>query len=150
MVEIRRILVATDFSDSADAAVRYANVLARALGVPFHVLHVIEDPLSAGWTSEIDPSRLPELQESMQLELRERLNASLPELDHPEFRGRLAIRVGQPAREIVTYARSEGVDLIVLGFRGHGGAREGLFVGHVAEEVVRDAPCSVLTVKRPS
>jgi K+-sensing histidine kinase KdpD len=56
-----------------------------------------------------------------------------------------ALLSGRPAREIVRYARENGVDLIVVGTHGRTGVTRAL-VGSVAEAVVRLAPCSVLTV----
>src|SRR5205807_10460837 len=53
---------------------------------------------------------------------------------------------GEPATEIVRYARESGVDRIVMGTHGRTGT-ERLLMGSVAEKVLRDAPCSVLVVK---
>jgi nucleotide-binding universal stress UspA family protein len=54
--------------------------------------------------------------------------------------------VGEPAAEIVSYARSSGVDLLVLGTHGRTGLEHAL-MGSVAERVVRKAHCPVLTVR---
>ncbi len=53
-----------------------------------------------------------------------------------------------PAESIVRYASTHGVDVIVLGTHGRGAMAQ-LFVGSVAERVVRTAPCPVLTVRHP-
>jgi nucleotide-binding universal stress UspA family protein len=53
-----------------------------------------------------------------------------------------------PAEEIVNYAATNGIDLIVLGTHGRGGMAH-LLLGSVAEKVVRTAPCPVLTVRHP-
>ena len=55
---------------------------------------------------------------------------------------------GDPAGEIVRYARDAGIDQIVIGTHGRTGV-ERLLMGSVAEKVMRDAPCSVLVVKLP-
>jgi nucleotide-binding universal stress UspA family protein len=62
--------------------------------------------------------------------------------------GRLSKRVvtGDPAREIVDLAHREGHDLIVMGTHGRVG-RLHVMLGSVAEAVVRNAPCPVLTVR---
>lgn len=52
---------------------------------------------------------------------------------------------GIPARQISTYARRVGADLIVIGTHGRTGVSRAL-LGSVAEAVVRHAPCPVLTV----
>ena len=54
--------------------------------------------------------------------------------------------IGEPAREIVEFARSHPVDLLVLGTHGRTGLEHAL-LGSVAERVVRKAPCAVLTVR---
>jgi hypothetical protein len=55
---------------------------------------------------------------------------------------------GDPATEIVQYARDAGIDLIVMGTHGRTGL-DRLLMGSVAEKVLRDSPCSVLVVKLP-
>ena len=56
---------------------------------------------------------------------------------------------GEPAAAIVEFARSENVDLIVMGTHGRTGFSR-LLMGSVAEAVVRKAPCPVLTLKEPA
>jgi universal stress protein A len=56
------------------------------------------------------------------------------------------VREGYPASVIEEEARERGVDLIVIGTRGHTGLKH-LLLGSVAERVVQKAPCAVLTVK---
>jgi len=55
---------------------------------------------------------------------------------------------GRPFLEIIKYARSNKIDLIVMATHGHG-ALSSMFLGSVAEKVVRKAPCAVLTVRHP-
>jgi nucleotide-binding universal stress UspA family protein len=119
----RDVLVATDFSEGADAAVRTAHAYARALGARLHVLHVT-------WPEEIGVT-----------ELFAALKASLGDAVPVD----VAARHGDPAEEIVRYARSHGVDLIVVGTHGRSGVSRAV-LGSVAERVARHAPCPVLTV----
>jgi nucleotide-binding universal stress UspA family protein len=55
---------------------------------------------------------------------------------------------GNPRHEILDVARSESIDLIVIGTHGRRGFSR-IIQGSVAEAVVRHAPCSVLSVKQP-
>jgi nucleotide-binding universal stress UspA family protein len=55
---------------------------------------------------------------------------------------------GDPATEIVRYARDAGMDVIVMGTHGRTGV-DRLLMGSVAEQVLRGAPCSVMVVKIP-
>jgi nucleotide-binding universal stress UspA family protein len=57
--------------------------------------------------------------------------------------------IGEPAAEIVSFARSAGVDLVVVGTHGRTGLEHAL-MGSVAERVVRRAHCPVLTVRPPA
>ena len=58
------------------------------------------------------------------------------------------MRLGKPADEIVRYAREHDVDLIVMGTHGREGVAR-VFIGSVAETVVRRAACPVLTLHHP-
>jgi nucleotide-binding universal stress UspA family protein len=60
--------------------------------------------------------------------------------------GKIAARVGEPAKEIIDYAENNNIDLIVLGTHGRSGFKR-LWIGSVAEEVVRSSQCPVLTVR---
>ena len=64
----QRILVPTDFSEAANAARNSATVLADAFGATLHVLHVIPDPLAAGWG--VDAAYLPQLLERTERNVR--------------------------------------------------------------------------------
>ena len=69
--------------------------------------------------------------------------------DLRELRATLAVRSGSsPAAEIIRYANDANIDVIVLGTHGRGPMAH-LFMGSVAERVVRAAPCPVLTVRHP-
>jgi nucleotide-binding universal stress UspA family protein len=77
---------------------------------------------------------------------RKRLDDLLDSVDHQRLRARPIVKVGDPLRQVVAYARDEAMDLIVLGTHGRSGVAH-LFLGSVAERVVRTAPCPVLTVR---
>ena len=76
------------------------------------------------------------------------LDQQLPPEEQAQFHTTRAVVFGQPARAIVDYATQHGIDLIVMGTHGRGGMAH-LFVGSVAERVVRTALCPVLTVREP-
>lgn len=125
MLNLTRILVARDFSQGSDAAFRYALELAKRSGAEVHTLfaEVIHGPVA-------------------------------PPSDEQENGGMLAqdivlkravVRDVAAAPAILQYARDHEVDLIVMGTHGRRGIRR-LFLGSVAEEVVRLSACPVLTV----
>jgi universal stress protein A len=119
-----RVLVATDFSETADAAVRVAVAYAESLGASLDVLHVVSplaDPLAEPWLTR----------------LAREIDGAVPVTT--------AVRSGVPSTQIVHYAHENRIDLIVLGTHGRTGISRALS-GSVAERVVRLARCPVLTV----
>jgi universal stress protein A len=144
---ISRILVPTDFSPDADAALTYASELAAVVGASVHLLHVVEDPLAAGvWSSEVYTAEIAGLQINLVRDAEQRLG-------HYEgaATGRLTteVRTGPAARAIIDVAKDKGIDLIVMGTHGRTGLAHAL-MGSVAERIVRHASCPVLTLRRPS
>ena len=144
MSEIKRILVPTDFSEPADAALTYAIDLAASLGATVSLVHVFDDPFSGGiYTGEYVPMPA-EMRAEIVADLRRRLADAVSKRGHSELNPELLI--GPTARTIVDGARERNVDLIVMGTHGRGGLAH-LLLGSVAERVVRTAACPVLIVR---
>jgi len=130
MLRVRSILFPTDHSLCAERAYTYAAALAERFGAALHVLHV----------------RTPGTQEDV---------AAVPPYgknfrpERTDF-SRVCAYVAAPtaAEGILRYAQEEGVDIIVMGARGDRRLRK-LRLGHTAREVVRHAPCPVLTTRQP-
>lgn len=141
----KTVLVATDFSEVSKEAVSCARELARKLDATLHLIHVVIDPSSQPWTAEAFAMPLGDLIPQWQEEARRNLLLALP----PEERGNVVVAtpVGSPYAEIIEYAKDHHVDLIVMGTHGRG-ALGHLFLGSVAERVVRKALCAVLTVRQ--
>ena len=129
MFRVRTILFPTDFSSYSNQAYLHAVALAEKYRATLIVVFV------AGPGQEADPSYW-----RGQLEQIRPANPRIP-VEH-------IMLDGDPATEIVRYARDTGVNLIVMGTHGRTGV-ERLLMGSVAEKVLRDAPCSVLVVKLP-
>ena len=148
MTRISRILVPTDFSATADAALDYAYVLAERFGASIELLHVLDDPFVAdGMAAEAYISESPVLRSAMLHDAQERLRhrASAREgIPHIETE----VLFGHGARTIAEYAAERGADLIVMGTHGRTGFAH-LLLGSVAERLVRTSPCPVLTVRHP-
>jgi universal stress protein A len=145
MMQITRILVPTDFSAHADAALRYAIDLAKPFGAAVHLLAVIEDPLAAGmWSSEIYSAELAGLQINLVKDTEERLQRLTAAVTGTASVSS-EVRTGRVATAIVETA-ANAVDLIVMGTAGRTGVAH-LLMGSVTERVVRSAPCPVLTLR---
>jgi nucleotide-binding universal stress UspA family protein len=143
------ILVPTDFSDTAQRALDYAKVLAEAFGATLHVVHVAQDPLT--YVPMMEPNMstaavLAQVRDELGSDARHRLSTALSDAEQKKFRPKWELRWGLPYVEIDDYAARHGIDLIVMGTHGRG-AIGGLFLGSVADKLIRKAPCPVLVVR---
>jgi universal stress protein A len=146
---VARILVPTDFSETADAALQYAKVLAGQLGASLHLLHVFSNPYAvAAYAPEVYASLPPSMRERAIEDARECLQTRLNSGEEEQFGGTRAIVAGLTAPQIVKYADENAIDMIVMGTHGRRGVAH-LLLGSVAEHVVRTAACPVLTVRAP-
>ena len=148
-IVLQRILVPVDFSERSRAAVVYGAAFVEKFGGSLHVLHVVDDPVGVG----VDPLMLPftartAVEMSIETTAWKELRDILPKNDHDRLRTVLALEWGVPAVEILRYAKSHAIDLITMATHGRSGVTH-LVMGSVAEDVVRDAPCPVLTVRQP-
>ncbi|MEM6456946.1 MAG: universal stress protein [Acidobacteriota bacterium] len=148
-MSIERILVPMDFSDDAHEALRHAIALAEHHGAEIHLLHVVvllgQDPPDATAVAT------PYLADAMS-RMEEDAASQLRTLVADQAAGAITIlerfrRDIAPGPAILADAARESIDLIVMGTHGRRGVRRFL-LGSVTEEVVRQAPCPVLTVRR--
>jgi nucleotide-binding universal stress UspA family protein len=148
MIRIQNVLVATDFSQTADAALNYGREIARTFGGRLHVLHVT-DSIYTPFAGESYIPVSPDLQRDVEEAARKQLEAGLDDEDRATLQTRPVVvtAVSTPAA-IVEYAREHRIDLIVMGTQGRGLISQ-LLMGSVAERVVRTAACPVLTVHHP-
>jgi nucleotide-binding universal stress UspA family protein len=141
MIALKKVLVPHDFSDTSEAAVRYAIALAHNFGAQLHLLHV-SDKAKFEMATEFPLG----LDGTLEDAVRERLLKILTPREQLEFKPTFEFRSGTPAAEIVKYAKEGDIDLIVMGTHGRGMVAHAV-LGSVAEKVVRTAPCPVLTVR---
>ncbi|HYO63902.1 MAG TPA: universal stress protein [Pyrinomonadaceae bacterium] len=149
-MNIRTILLPTDFSECARHALPAAAGLARQMGARLICLHVVETMVpTVGFTPIAEPLPLADLSE----QLEDSAERELPKLARCEECAGLdvedVIARGEAASEIVRVARERGADLIVISSHGRTGLGR-MFFGSTAESVVRHAHCPVLVVKPTS
>ncbi len=148
MIEFRKILYATDFSDLSAWALTYAGYLADTCRAELHCVHVVDDSYQY-WLS-LDAAPIPagppveQIAAAAEQQMHRFLEGKLPE----GVRVVKKVLCGRPFVEIIRYARDRQMDLIVTGTHGHSGLRH-VLMGSVAEKVVRKSPCPVLTVRHP-
>jgi len=133
------ILVATDFSEHSRRALCDAAVLAAENGAELSIMHVLrpdrkyevlENP------PELDGKRIAAEKE---------LKALVDDLGRDLTIDTILAKHGPVAAQVVTVIEEKGIDLLVIGTRGRGGLQK-LALGSVAEELLRIAPCPVMTI----
>ncbi len=147
MISLKRILMATDFSDYSKEALDYAVYLAKTIGADLYLLHVYEIPMLVlpgetlsvrtevyEWLADLKEGAAKSLE--AQADKVRRLGVQV----HP------ILKEGRPFREILNIAQEISADLIVLGTHGRTGLPH-VLLGSVAERVVRKASCPVFTVR---
>jgi nucleotide-binding universal stress UspA family protein len=133
MLHIQTILHPSDFSRCSNSALRLACSLARDQVAHLIVLHVVPSALAAekkGFGEELGDELSQMAVPDQQVQIERRLEE------------------GDPVTQILRVARESSCDLIVMGTHGRTGLGR-LLMGSVAEQVMRKAPCPVLTVKMP-
>jgi nucleotide-binding universal stress UspA family protein len=148
MIALKNVLVATDFSEPSNVALDYGRHFARTFGATLHVLHVVENVM-ARFAADAYPVLLPDLQREIEDAGEKQLVAALENEDFGQLQAvPVVMTSAAPAAAIVQYAKEHNVDLIILGTHGRGTIAK-VFMGSVAERVVRTAGCPVLTVRHP-
>jgi nucleotide-binding universal stress UspA family protein len=143
-----RILVPTDFSPPSDAALEYARMLAAKFGSTLRILHVVDDPSAeSDFVSDGFAPSTEEIQNALTAHARKRLEHLTTSVDRLRHHAYVDAVIGTPAAAIIDYAGATGTSLIVMGTHGRTGMAH-LLMGSVAEQVVRMAPCPVLTVRQ--
>ena len=146
-MEIKKILFATDFSEGSINALPYAVDIAMRHGAKIYAVHVIFDMTkAAGWY--VPHASSEEVYADLEKSARKQLEKTFSE-DMRKFKDfeNVLLR-GTPYEEITKFAEANKIDLIVLATHGRTGI-DRLIFGSTAEQVVRYAPCPVLSVRLP-
>ncbi len=164
VIDVKKILFATDLSETARHAVKYACSIGNKYDAQVHAVHIVPDVLdeySSGTGIDlsgiIDKTKKSELNqkniEAATTAIHERMKITsqkvLEEIPHcPLSEERIIVQAGDPVDEIVKIAREQNFDLIIMGTHGHGELEE-LMVGSTASGVILKSKVPVL-VARPS
>jgi universal stress protein A len=146
MVSIRQILVPTDFSEPAHAALKYARALAEEFHSHLHIFHVVPEPYVYPWGTEISTLPLADLMAQSEALSDTRLGELIPGDEAPKGGLTTSTAIGTPVDCVLDYIDTCHIDLVVMGTHGRGPVGH-LLLGSVAERVVRRSPVPVLTVK---
>ena len=143
------VLVAVDFSETSRRAMAWAFDYGQRAPCDIHLVHVIERHLRLRDLVDTSADNLRAEIDEVEGAAQQELAAMAPEADDRAQIGAIHhhVAIGKPAEEIVRLAEQVGADMVVMGTHGLTGAVERLFVGSVAQKVVRQAPCTVVCVK---
>jgi nucleotide-binding universal stress UspA family protein len=146
MITIRTILVPTDFDDCSAPTVHFAAEMAEKFNARIVLLNVVQDVELAMPDAVMPTPVAPPILNDLIAEAKKGL-AKVEQVENlSRFSPQLEVRVGSPAVEIVEAAKALKVDLICIGTHGRGGLAH-FILGSVAEKVIRNSPCPVLTLR---
>ena len=131
---MKKILVATDFSERSDRALRRATLLARQFEAQLHVVHVVDDD---------QPSRVVDAEQDQASALLRQLASTLRDVDGVDCETRVIL--AQPFAGIIGTVEELAPDLLVIGPHRRQILRD-IFIGTTAERTIRSVPCPVLMV----
>lgn len=143
----RKILLATDGSESARKAADAAIELSRLSGAKIYAVSVIDRSVYSSVPEDL------EWEEAMYDRFRELAEEAVSYVEKTAKNAGLEVEPvlleGHPADEIVNFAEKNGVDLIIVGSLGKSGI-ERFLIGSVSEKVFRNAKVPVLVVRAKS
>ncbi|UCE42093.1 MAG: universal stress protein [Candidatus Aminicenantes bacterium] len=144
---MKKILWSTDFSDEAQEALLYADAFAKTFNAELVALHVVPEISPALYDAAlVVKEELAKRVDYVKEETQKKFDA-LKKAKNLEFKA--LIKEGNAAKRIIETAEEEKADLIVLGRRGLS-AIEKLFIGSVANQVLRSSPVPLLLSKKKS
>lgn len=147
MVQLKRILFPTDFSDFSSFAASFAISFACDYGAKLHVLHVVETQRDvSGYLME--KASMEEISAKVEKLAEEEVKSACTEEMLSKLDYDLTCVKGNPFLEIIKFAREKEIDMIVMGTHGRSALTAAL-IGSTAEKVVRKAPCPVFSVRMP-
>ncbi|MBT8379992.1 MAG: universal stress protein [Ignavibacteria bacterium] len=139
------ILVPVDFSEHSRNALANAKEIAKSYQAKIHLLHIIEETIHPAYSLS-GKSSIFDIVPNIKEDCEKRLSKMISETIGDEVKTEIKIVSGQAANEIINYAKTNTMDLIVIATHGLTGL-EHLLLGSTTEKVVRMASCPVFTVK---
>ncbi len=141
-LSLKNVLFATDFSATSEAALPYAAAICRRFGSTLHSAHVLSDASLLMMTGGVDYVSMSTIYEDAHSEAGEKLDQISAHLGGINYRKH--VRHGQVWKNLEGIVDENQIDLIVVGTHGRSGLGK-LLLGSVAEDILRHAPCPVLT-----
>ncbi|MFB6130183.1 MAG: universal stress protein [Salinigranum sp.] len=144
----QNILVPTDGSEYAEAALDHAISLAQQFDSTIHVLHVVDERLTGLVTEyqDLGTEVQAEMEDDLEAMGRDATETAIGRAEEADVPAESHVVAGVPARAIVEFADDNDVDVVVMGTHGRSGFGRAL-LGSVTEKVVRSADVPVITVR---
>ena len=142
-LQIRNVLVTTDFSPASLQAIEVALPLIKSFSSDLHLVHVVPPDYPFSTLADL-PMVLPEPEIGQRI--RRRLHETATKYSVPLRPKNIHALKGRPFEQICQLARDLNIDMIVTATRGLTGLKH-LTLGSTAERVVRYSPCPVLVVR---
>lgn len=142
MIDLKKILVPIDFSENNNCAVEYGCELAKQFDAEIHFVHVVYN--MGMYSSDVAMIAADTIEEDVAAAKKEL--AKVPGGAYESLNIKRGVERGAPYRGVINYAKSHEIDLIVISTHGRTGLMH-LLMGSVAENIVREAPCPVLTIR---
>ncbi len=144
MPEIKKILFPVDFTGATTKIMPFVKDMVKAFNAKLYILHVIRSPeefagfeMGPAWYAAMEK----DLKEGAKKSMKRLVVEELDDIDDVET----AIEVGDIVDTIIKYVEDNDIDMIIIGTHGRKGLEKVMF-GSVAEGVIKDAPCPVLTI----
>lgn len=134
---MKKIMLATDFSERSDRALRRATLLARQFGASLLIVHVVDDD---------QPRRIVDGERDMASALLRELRSTVQNVDGVPCETRVVL--ADPFAGIVRAVEEGAPDLLVIGAHRRQALRD-VFVGTTAERTIRSVTCPLLMVNAP-
>ncbi|MFC7173531.1 universal stress protein [Haloplanus litoreus] len=141
---VEAVLLPTDGSEAATAAVDHGIAIAERYGATVHVLSVIDIGALAG-ASSIGMS-VPDVVEDLEATHEEAVETIADRCERGGLDARTHVEQGTPHRSIREYVDAEGIDLVTMGTHGRTGF-DRFVLGSVTDRVIRTSSAPVLTVR---
>jgi len=146
-MEFKKIVFTTDFSESAHFAMPFAVDIAQKYDAELTLVHVIEPivtPVDFAWGTYNYPDIEKQVNSYAEDSIKKLVEQEIP----PSVKTHVVILFGKPWREVISYAKENASDLIVIATHGLSGLSHAIY-GSTAEKVIRKSPCPVLTIRHP-
>ena len=143
VISLKNVLFATDFSQASEAALPYAAAINRRYGSQLHVVHTVSPASYLIPSAPGVPSTVESMHDAVLANARQRMETLASQLTPAPYH--TYIREGEVWEGLSEMIRTHEIDLLVVGTHGRTGL-EKLVLGSIAEEILRQAPCPVLTV----